>query len=72
MSKETDELIQHFGGLASGTVGDAIIEYLGSSDCSPKTRERIWAELERLDAVRQLNYEKTLNLPDSQDRAREA
>lgn len=64
MSKETDELIRHFGGLSSGTVGDAIIEYLGSSDCSPKTRERIWVELERLDAIMQERFEQTLKTPD--------
>lgn len=38
-------LISHFGGCSSGIVGDAIIKYLRSSDCSPKTRRRIKEEL---------------------------
>jgi|GEM_PF-5721600 len=38
---DVDELINHFGGLGSGTVGDAILQYMGSSDCSPSTRTRI-------------------------------
>jgi hypothetical protein len=58
---EVDELLRHFFGLGSGTVGDGIIEYLRSSDCSPRTRQRVWEECERLDAINQEQYESRLN-----------
>ena len=44
---EVRALIDHFGGLGSGTVGDAILEYLASSDCSPSTRKRVSEFFER-------------------------
>ena len=40
-SAEVDELLRHFFGLSSGTVCDGIIAYMNSSDCSPRSRERI-------------------------------
>ena len=44
-SPEVGELLAHFFGLCSGTVGDGILAYLNYSDCSPRTRQRIreWA-----------------------------
>lgn len=62
--EEKNHVLDALYGSGAGTVGDAIIEYLGSSDCSPKTRERIWAELERLDAILQERFEETLKTPD--------
>ena len=41
MEDDVRHLIDHFFGLCSGTVCEAVLRYMDSSDCSPSTRQRI-------------------------------
>ena len=41
LTEEVESLIDYFGNLSSGEVGEAIMRWFISSDCSPNTRQEI-------------------------------